>query len=89
MTYATEDSQHFGVHFRRLSAAPRQEIRRLLHRDSAAFQRIFRTFCTRIGHGNRVAFFRDFFGGFPNDLADSADEKNGEIAAVAAVLRKK
>jgi len=88
-TYPTRDSQLFHPSFRRLSAASRQEFRSLLHRESAGFQRVFRTFCTRFGHGGTVVLFREFCGGFPNDLADSADEKNGEIAAVVERVWKR
>jgi hypothetical protein len=75
-------------YFRRISTASRQEFHRVLHRESADFQRLFHTICTRNGHRKNGRFFIAFFGAFPKALAGSADEKNGEKKAVMTMLRK-
>lgn len=87
-TYAQVARQDFRPYFRRFSTAFRQEIHSLLHRDSAGFQRLFRTFCTRIGHGKRGQFFNGFCGAFPKALADSAEAKTGGKKARSDLLRK-
>src|SRR5450432_4531976 len=64
----------FKPHFHHLSATSRQEIHRLLHRESAANPRVFRIICTYSSRFRGAHFSFGFAELFRKRLADSAGE---------------
>src|SRR5450755_1840427 len=79
----------FKPHFHHLSTTSRQEIHRLLHRESAANPRVFRIICTYSSRFRGAHFSFGFAELFRKRLADSAGEIWRKVCGSGPVAEKR